>query len=160
MSRFVRKLWRSLYLVHAHQRPHYTAGPDSCQRTAAQPEERRYTKLTWAAWCEANNIAKSSAEQAIVIGKDLTEAKIAKYDTITQAKIACGIVRVKEHARTKPAGKKEVAFLADEKTVLGLLTQVVAKLEMAATMKVADADREAVNEAVEKAVSLLQRIGG
>jgi hypothetical protein len=75
---------------------------------------RNLTGISWTAWCEQHKdqLAKSSAEQAIKVAKKLTEKQIEAYDSITAAKVACGIVKVKPHTRLKgtPSESKEVSF--------------------------------------------------
>ncbi len=126
---------------------------------------RRFTGVTWLKWCEQNNIAKTSADQAILVGTSpLTQEEIEKLDGITAVKIACGIVKPKEvqvssHTRTVGGtGAQEVPPTHEPESALSLLVKINTTLGLVSSMPIPEADYEGVKRELDTALDLLSTI--
>jgi hypothetical protein len=103
LTKKARHLWSQWSsLTRKSALAYWSAGTTLAEVKEYVTKTRRLTGNNWEQWCESNGIAKSSADQAIIVATSLSEAEIESCDSITAAKIACGIVKVKDDVRTTP----------------------------------------------------------
>lgn len=123
-------------------------------------ESSTLTGLTWKGWCEQHNIAFTSADQAIRVG-ELTEKQIERCETITLAKMACGVIKVKvqTHDRNAPTESAPTPPEHEKESVVRLLTKINTQIGEALKFEVSEEERQTVNDLVAEATTLLQKFG-
>jgi hypothetical protein len=80
-------------------------------RVLSVVQKRQSKNRTWGRWLKENDISESTANQAIRLYEhDKSGKKIDTYDTITEAKIAAGIVQGRTWKKPQPLTKVDTGF--------------------------------------------------
>ncbi len=161
MTKKARHLWDQWQgLARKSATAYWHAGKMLAEVKQLVTETRKLTGTGWEQWCQANEIAKSTADQAIIVASKVKESDIESCDGITSAKVAAGIVPAKGRASSKPtpAAAQEVAPEHEPDTTLKILMRVIALLGEALKSKVRSDERGELMEEIINAHKLLDKL--